>query len=75
MAVLGDRLLELRTPRPATGGVLGPFGPEVSWGVSPRVSLKTGVSLRGVSGARRAPGSGVSEKCPENVPRVSGTPF
>ena len=30
---------------------------------------------RGVSGALRAPGSGVSKKCPESVPGVSGTPF
>ena len=30
---------------------------------------------KGVSGALRAPGSGVSKKCPESVPGVSGTPF
>ena len=28
---------------------------------------------RGVSGALRAPGSGVSKKCPQSVPRVSKT--
>ena len=33
--------------------------------------VSEGVSEGGVSGARRAPGSGVSKKCP----RVSGTPF
>ena len=32
-------------------------------------------ALRGVSGALRAPGSGVSKKCPESVPGVSGIPF
>ena len=57
---------------------LGPFGKQVSRGVSPRVSPKTGgvrrSVRRGVSGALRAPGSGVSKKCPESVPGVSGTP-
>ena len=45
-------------------------------GVSPRVSPKTGVSdavSQGVSPrALLAPGSGVSIKCSESVPRVSG---
>ena len=38
------------------------------WGVSGSVP-------QSVSGALRVPGSGVSKKCPESVPGVSGTPF
>ena len=34
-----------------------------------------GSVFRGVCGALRALGSGVSKKCPESVPGVSGTPF
>ena len=59
-----DGLLE--TSPPPTGG-FGPFGPEVSQGVSERVSPKIGVS-EGVSGPR------VSKRCPERARRVSETP-
>ena len=62
--------LELRHPQPPTGG-FGPFGPEVSRGVSERVSPKIGVSEK-VSGgvSRRAFGPRAPE-CPKGVPRVS----
>ena len=50
---------------PACSGSLSGFlGPKCSGSVP-----------RGVSGGLRAPGSGVSQTCPESVPRVSGTPF
>ena len=66
--------LALRTPRPATGVSRALQARSVP-GVSPRVSPKTGgvrgSVRRGVSGALRAPGSGVSKKCPESVPGVS----
>ena len=50
------------------------FGPEVCWGVSPRVCpirVFEGVAHRVSAGS----GSGVSKKCLESVPGVSGTPF
>ena len=56
---------------------LGGFGPECPGSVPESVPENGGVRRsvpRGVAGAFRAPGSGVS-KCPESVPRVSGTPF
>ena len=74
----------LRTPK--LWGSFGPFGPEVSQRVSPRSAPKTGGVRRsvpgGVSGALRAPGSGVSKfksvprvlpECPKGVPETPGT--
>ena len=53
-------------------GSLGPFRPEVSSGVSPRVSSKTGVS-EGVSHGESPPGpfGPRARACPKSVPRVS----
>ena len=62
-------LLSSCDPAGLLQGSLGPFRPEVSPGVSPRVFPGTGVSP-GVF-HRVSPGSGVSRKCPKSVPRVS----
>ena len=74
--------IKLAIPPTSYKGSLGPFGPECP-GECPR---KQGCLTEcpteclcgpkgSVSGALRATGSGVSKKCPESVPRVSGTPF
>ena len=57
---------------PNKGG-FGPFGPEVSRGVSERVSPKIGVSERVSGGVSRAPGpfGPRPSECPKGVPRVS----
>ena len=60
----------LRSRRPATG-VSRALRARVFWGVSPRVSPKTGVSDGVSHGALRVPGSGVSNKSPESVSGVS----
>ena len=66
--------LRLRSRRPATGVCRALRARSVP-GVSPRVSPKMGgvrgSVRRGVPGALRAPGSGVSKKCPKSVPGVS----
>ena len=62
--------LVLRTPRPATGVSRALRARSVP-GVSPKTRGVQGSVRRGVSGALRAPGSGVSKKCPESVPGVS----
>ena len=43
--------------------------------MSPKMGGVRGGVRRGAPGALRGPGSGVSKKCPESVPGVSGTPF
>ena len=65
-------ILALRHPQPPTGN-FGPFGPEVSRGVSEGVSPKIGVSERVSGGVSRGPR--VSKRCPESVSGVSGHLF
>ena len=57
-------------PQPPTGG-FGPFGPEVSRGVSQGVSPKIGVSERVSWGVSRGPFGPRAQECPKGVPRVS----
>ena len=58
--------------------LLGPSGPECPGSVPesvPEDGSVQGSVPQGVPGTLRVPGSGVSKKCPESVPRVSRTPF
>ena len=66
---------EFAIPPTSYRGLSGPSGPSVPGSVPESVPENGGVRRsvpRGVSGALWAPGSGVSKKCPESVPRVSG---
>ena len=62
--------LGLRHPRPPTGG-FGPFGPEVSRGVSDGVSPKIELSERVSGGVSRGPSGPRAPERPKGVPRVS----
>ena len=57
----------------------GPFGPKVSRQCPRECPRKRGVSAGVSDGVSPGPfgslGCGVSKKCPESVPEVSGTPF
>ena len=64
---------ELRHPKPPTGG-FRPFGPEMSRGVSKRVSPKIRVSEGVSGGVSFGPGPRVSKRCPESVSRESFWP-
>ena len=57
---LWETLLALQHPPACYRSLSGPSGPKCSGSVP-----------QGVFGALRAPGSGVSKKCPRSVPRVS----
>ena len=60
----------MRHPQPPTGG-FGPFGPEVSRGVSEGVSPKIRVSERVSGGVSRGPSVSRAPESPKGVPRVS----
>ena len=68
----------IETSSPPYRSLSGPLSPSVPGSVRRSVPENRGVrrSVRGsVPRALRAPRSGVSRKCPENVPGVSRTPF
>ena len=77
---LGDRYWHTSSAEKWLLFLRGPFGPRVSYGVSPRVSPKTGVS-KGVShrvslepfGRRLRSVQKVSRECPKGVPDTLGT--